>query len=57
MQDLALFFHLLGALLFVAGMVLAGAAYEAARRRERTDEIALLLGLTGPASRWWPPAA
>jgi uncharacterized membrane protein len=44
--DLALFLHLLGALLFVAGLVLAGVAFEAARRRERPSEIALLLGLT-----------
>jgi uncharacterized membrane protein len=33
-------------LLFVSGIVLAGAAFEAARRRERPGEIALLLGLT-----------
>ena len=46
MEDLALFFHLLGALLFVAGIILAGAAFEVARRRERPSEIALLLGLT-----------
>jgi uncharacterized membrane protein len=46
MDDLALFFHLLGALLFVAGIVLAGAAFEVARGRERPAEIALLLGLT-----------
>ena len=46
MEDVALFFHLLGALLFVAGIVLAGVAFEAARRRERPAEIALLLGLT-----------
>jgi cytochrome bd-type quinol oxidase subunit 2 len=45
-EDLALFFHLLGALLFVAGIILAGAAFEVARRRERPSEIALLLGLT-----------
>jgi uncharacterized membrane protein len=44
--DVALFLHLLGALLFVAGMVVAGVAFEAARRRERPCEIALLLGLT-----------
>ncbi len=45
-DDLALFFHLLGALLFVAGVVLAGAAFEVARRCERPSEVALLLGLT-----------
>ena len=41
-----MFLHLLGALLFVAGIVLAGTAFEAARRRDRPSEIALLLGLT-----------
>jgi hypothetical protein len=34
MQDVALFFHLLGALLFVSGIVVAGLAFEVARRRE-----------------------
>jgi uncharacterized membrane protein len=46
MRDVGLFFHLLGALLFVAGIVVAGVAFEAARRRDRPGEIALLLGLT-----------
>lgn len=46
MDDVALFLHLFGALLFVAGIVLAGAAFEAARRRRQPAEIALLLGLT-----------
>jgi uncharacterized membrane protein len=46
MADVALFFHLLGALLFVAGIVLAGVAFEVARRRGQPAEIALLLGLT-----------
>ncbi len=46
MDDLALFFHLLGALLFAAGIILAGVAFEVARRRESPSEIALLLGLT-----------
>jgi uncharacterized membrane protein len=46
MDDVALFFHLIGALLFVAGIVLAGVAFEFARRRDRPAEIALLLGLT-----------
>ena len=45
MDNVALFFHILGALLFVAGIVLAGAAFEAARRREQPAEIVLLLGL------------
>jgi uncharacterized membrane protein len=44
--EIALFFHLLGALLFVAGLVMAGVVFEAARRREEPAEIALLLGLT-----------
>jgi hypothetical protein len=30
MEDAALFFHLLGALLFAAGIVLAGVAFETA---------------------------
>lgn len=46
MYEFALLFHLLGALLFVAGIVVAGVAFEAARRRDRAAEIALLLGLT-----------
>ena len=44
--NIALLCHLLGVLAFVAGIVLAGAAFEAARRRRRPEEIALLLGLT-----------
>jgi uncharacterized membrane protein len=46
MDDVAVFFHVIGALLFVAGIVLAGVAFEFARRRDRPAEIALLLGLT-----------
>jgi uncharacterized membrane protein len=41
-----LFLHLVGVLLFVAGIVLAGVAFEIARRQEGPGEIALLLGLT-----------
>jgi uncharacterized membrane protein len=41
-----MFLHLLGALLFVSGIVLAGVAFEVARRRERPGEVALLLGMT-----------
>lgn len=48
MEDVALFLHLAGALGFVAGIVLAGVAFESARRRQRPAEIALLLGL----ARW-----
>src|SRR4051794_30967512 len=44
--EVALFFHVLGALVFVAGVVVAGVAFEAARRRHEPPEIALLLGLT-----------
>jgi uncharacterized membrane protein len=46
--EIALFFHILGAFLFVAGIVVAGVVFESARRREAPGEIALLLGL----ARW-----
>lgn len=46
MYNATFFCHILGVLAFVAGIVLAGAAYEAARRRNEPAEIALLLGLT-----------
>jgi uncharacterized membrane protein len=46
MDNVATFFHLLGALLLVAGIVLAGTAFEAARRRQHPGEIALLLAVT-----------
>jgi MFS family permease len=46
MENIAFFFHILGAMLFVAGIVVAGVAFEAARRQRRPSEIALLLGLT-----------
>ena len=46
MENVAFFFHILGVLLFVAGIVVAGVAFEAARRKQRPSEIALLLGLT-----------
>jgi uncharacterized membrane protein len=45
-DDVALFFHLLGALIFVSGVVVAGVAFEAARRQARPADITLLLGLT-----------
>lgn len=45
MTDLALYLHLIGAFAFLAGLVLAGAAFETARRRDSTSEVALLLGL------------
>jgi hypothetical protein len=46
MEDVVLFGHLLGVLAFVSGIVVAAVALEAARRRERASEIAMLLGLT-----------
>jgi uncharacterized membrane protein len=45
-HDWALFFHIIGALTLVAGVTVAGVAFEAARRRARPDEVATLLGLT-----------
>ena len=45
-EDWALLFHLLGAFFLVGGAIVAGVAFEAARRRRRPAEIALLLGLT-----------
>jgi uncharacterized membrane protein len=45
LYEVALFFHLLGALMFFAGIVLAGAGFEVARRRSRAAEVALLLSL------------
>lgn len=48
MEHWALFFHLLGAFLFVGGVLVAGVGFEAARRRTDPREIAILLGLT----RW-----
>lgn len=43
--NVALFFHLLGALLFFAGIVLAGVAFEVGRRRAQPGEVVVLLGL------------
>jgi uncharacterized membrane protein len=44
--NVALVFHILGALTFAAGIAVAGAAFEAARRRRQPAEIALLLSIT-----------
>jgi uncharacterized membrane protein len=41
--NFALFFHLLGALLFFAGVVVAGVTFELARRRRRAADVAVLL--------------
>lgn len=46
MEDVALFFHLLGAFSLVGGVIVAGVAFETARRRKAPAEIALLLGLS-----------
>ncbi len=46
MYDAVLFLHILGVLAFVSGIVLAGAAFERARRAERPAEVAVLLGLS-----------
>jgi len=45
-DEWALFFHLFGAFLFVSGVVVAGVAFEVARRRRRPSEIAVVLGLS-----------
>jgi uncharacterized membrane protein len=45
-HDTALFLHILGAFTLAGGIIVAGIAFEAARRRSSPDEIALLLGLT-----------
>ena len=44
--EIGLFLHVLGALLFFGGALVAGVAFEAARRRSRPSEVVLLLGLT-----------
>jgi uncharacterized membrane protein len=44
--EVGLLLHLLGVLLFFGGALVAGVVFEAARRRERPSEIALLLGVT-----------
>ena len=46
MYDVAFFFHIIGAVLLIAGIVVAGVAFETARRRESPGEVALLLSLT-----------
>ena len=46
MTQVALFLHLLGAFSLVSGTVVAGVAFEVARRRQSPREIALLLSLT-----------
>jgi uncharacterized membrane protein len=43
--QIALFLHVLGALLFFGGVMVAGIASEAARRRRSPSEVAALLGV------------
>jgi uncharacterized membrane protein len=45
-SEAVLFGHLVGVLLFVAGVFVAGAGFESARRRDQPAEIVLLLGLS-----------
>lgn len=44
--ELGLLVHILGVLLFVGGVLVAGVVFEVARARERPSEVALLLGVT-----------
>jgi uncharacterized membrane protein len=44
--NVALALHLLGVITFVAGAVVAGVAFEAARRRRAPAEVVLLLSIT-----------
>lgn len=48
MYEWALFFHLVGAFLFFAGLAVAAVAQVSARRRTRPSEVAALLG----TARW-----
>jgi uncharacterized membrane protein len=45
-EDWAMLFHLAGAFAFVGGTIVAGVAFETARRRRVPSEIALLLDLS-----------
>jgi uncharacterized membrane protein len=44
-EEWALFFHLVAAFVLVGGVLLAGVAFELARRRSRPSDVALLLGV------------
>lgn len=44
-MEIALFLHVLGAILLGGGAIVAGVAHEAARRRDAPGDVALLLGL------------
>jgi hypothetical protein len=43
LHNFVLFCHILGALLFVAGIVLAGVLFEVAKRSDSPRDIAVLL--------------
>jgi uncharacterized membrane protein len=45
-EHAALFVHLVGAFLFVGGLIVAAVCFEAARRRTEPAEIAIMLGLS-----------
>lgn len=44
--EIGLLLHIFGALVFVGGAIVTGVVFEAARRRPRPSEVALLLGVT-----------
>lgn len=44
--EIGLLLHIFGALVFVGGAIVTGVVFEAARRRSRPSEVALLLGVT-----------
>lgn len=46
MYNVVFFLHILGVLAFVSGIVVAGVAFESARRRQDPAEVATLLGLS-----------
>ncbi len=46
MYNTVFFFHILGVLAFVSGIVVAGVAFESARRKAEPSEVATLLGLS-----------
>jgi uncharacterized membrane protein len=46
MYDVVFFFHILGVLAFFSGIVIAGMAFEVARRRQQPAEVATLLSLS-----------
>jgi uncharacterized membrane protein len=46
LDEVALFLHLVGVVVLFSGMAVAAVGLAAARRRERSEEIALLLGVT-----------